>query len=163
MPMLRFPQPLREYCIAYQHIPRFGNSDRCFLQCMSIASTTGGSDANSHQITTADSPNTVRNRPPTTITITKEDIKNAPTASSLFEDTFFPAGKMERSPKISAPMCAKGKLLPMELDDPNQMLSLAELDRFRRTRLQKEIYNALTDDLTGKQKHSLRFKGQIIF
>ena len=60
-------------------------------------------------------------------------------------------------------MCAKGKLLPMEVDDPNQMLSLAELDRFRRTKLQKEIYNALTDDLTGKQKHSLRFEGQIVF
>ena len=128
--MLHFCQPLQVKFLVYQYIPRFGNSDRCFLQCMSIASTTGNSNANSHQITTSTSPSTIRDRPPKTITITKEDIKHAPNTSSLFKDNFFPAGKMERSPKIYAPMCAKGKFLLMEVDNPNQMLLLVELDRF---------------------------------
>ena len=51
----------------------------------------------------------------------------------------------------------------MEIKDPNQMLTKKQLEVFWKTCLKKEVYDTLTDDLTGKIKHSLRFRGQIAF
>ena len=101
---------------------------------------------------------------PTHVTITSKDIELADDVSSSFKDSFFPAGSMEpKLGKTKSPQRLNGKLLRMEVDDPNQMLSRKQLDTFRRSCLKKEVYRALMDDLTGKIKHSLSFKGKITF
>ena len=95
---------------------------------------------------------------PRQIEITKDDLKNAPDAGSSYEDNFYPAGQTtqvyQEQPTTKKD---KTKLLRMEIEDPNQMLTKKQLEVFRKTCLKKEVYDALTDNLTGKIKHSLRF------
>ena len=68
---------------------------------------------------------------PTHVTITKGDIEEANDATTSYEDSFFPAGSMEPATGPSRdPARLNGKLLRMEVDDPNQMLSTKELDTF---------------------------------
>ena len=95
---------------------------------------------------------------PRQIEITKGEFKNTPNASSSYEDNFFPAGQTtqvhQEQPTTKKD---KTKLLCMEIEDPNQMLMKKQLEVLRKTCLKKEVYDALTDDLTGKIKHTLQF------
>ena len=99
---------------------------------MSIASSdrsipnriSGGSDRSTTSITD--------DSIPTHVTITnKSDIEEANDATSSYEDSFFPAGSMEPAKEPTRdPARLNGKLLRMEVDDPNQMLSTKQLDTF---------------------------------
>lgn len=148
--------------LVFHHIPSFGSSDVSYLQVMLIASN----DWTRYHAQT----NPVTDKTeglqdvPTHVTITSKDIELADDVSLSFEDSFFPEGPME--PKLEdtkSPQHLNRKLLCMEVDDLNQMLLRKQLDTFQRMCVKKEVYKALMDDLTGKIKHSLSFKGKITF
>ena len=75
---------------------------------------------------------------PTHITITQGDIEDANNATTSYKDSFFPAGSMEPPKEPTRDQVRlNGKLLRMEVDDPNQMLTTKQLDTFQRMCLKK--------------------------
>ena len=160
---IRTHLPFADECtIAFHHIPSFDDaSDISFLQAASSLSlstntkTTNKSSPTDHDGTTDACGNLTV---PRQIEITQDDLENAPDAGSSYEDNFFPAGRTTQiHHEQPATKKDRTKLLRMEIEDPNQMLSKKQLEVFRKTCLKKEVYDALTDDLTGKIKHSLQF------
>ena len=152
--------PIDGTYLAFHHIPSFDDaSDISFLQAVSSLST-NTKTTSELGTTERDGTAKVSGYPtvPRQIEITKDDLENAPDAGSSYEDNFFPAGQMTQvHQEQPATKKDRTKLLCMEIEDPNQMLTKKQLEVFWKTCLKKEVYNALTDDLTGKIKHSLQF------